>query len=375
MSTATKTRAAKSVPTKAPTAETLLCQVRADLGIVERKLINAHNAAEAGSTLDTLLEHIAYQLLPSAVKGLLGDNPTKDDAERAYVALFVPIALLECLLLSADGTILEGAIRDAFETLDRIDNQLDSSGELARSLPELDASSAFNRGRDIAINMLAEADTLFDEREAFRWMRDGKAQDNFFKGYLTDILTDRSLLDGFTSIVSATLRNDQMDLAQLKQVTLAETQAGDVGADKTEPGPDASANKPPAPPKPPKKVTEDGNKMEPLEEALAHYAHALAVVKLLGHDQQRSDLVPAAYNLMLHDYDAFMESFGCGVDALNDVSADLSVVLGLLAAAAHDLAGDNDEDSCMWGAHELAEMSKRKLDECIAAIEFGGAST
>lgn len=120
----------------------------------------------------------------------------------------------------------------------------------------------------------------------------------------------------------------------------------------------------------PNEVPEDSNDKEPLEEALAHFAHALAIVKLLNHESQDSILVPAAYNLMLHDYDAFMEAFGCGADALNNVSADLSVVLGLLAAAAHDLAGDDGEDSCMWGAHELADMCKSKLDEHIAHVEF-----
>lgn len=94
----------------------------------------------------------------------------------------------------------------------------------------------FIRGRDLAINMLDEAEALMGEREGLRWMRGGNAQDNLVKGYLADVIADPKLMNGFTSILSTTIRNDHMDLDCLREITLAETQAGAIGADGTQTG-------------------------------------------------------------------------------------------------------------------------------------------
>jgi hypothetical protein len=86
-----------------------------------------------------------------------------------------------------------------------------------------------------------------------------------------------------------------------------------------------------------------------------------------------------AHNLMRHDSEQLSEALGLGefgssVDALNEASADLSVVLELLAVAAADLT-DDGEDSAMWGAHGLAELAKKALDDHIQTVEFPGTAS
>lgn len=108
-------------------------------------------------------------------------------------------------------------------------------------------------------------------------------------------------------------------------------------------------------------------------DAYGHYQHALAVLELVCHEMQASGVVFAARNLMRHDKERLLAAFDEDADALNDASADLWVVLELLAAAAPTLSGE--EESCVWGAHALATLSKNALDEHIREVESSGAAS
>lgn len=93
---------------------------------------------------------------------------------------------------------------------------------------------SFARGRDLAVAMLDEAVAIGDERDGWRCFRRGRAQDNLVDGYLADVLEDPSLRPGFTAVLSAAVQN-QIDVSVLATLTLAEVQAGEVGADGTRP--------------------------------------------------------------------------------------------------------------------------------------------
>jgi len=97
------------------------------------------------------------------------------------------------------------------------------------------AALDFERGRDIAISMLEEAEGLGDEGEGLRRYRDGNAQRNVAKGYLVDVCKEPALIDGFTAVLSVVLQHGPVGSRELRRISLAETQAGEAGADGTEP--------------------------------------------------------------------------------------------------------------------------------------------
>ncbi len=140
--------------------------------------------------------------------------------------------------------------------------------------------------------------------------------------------------------------------------------------------PTQSEAQPPAPPRPPKDVEAGSDAGKPVDEACGHYQHALAVVEAavvqVAHDQERSALVYAARNLMRRDLGPLFDALTSAPDddALNNASAALSVVVGLLEAAAFA-----NDDSCLWGAHTLAGLSKTALDEHIREVERSGAAS
>ena len=98
--------------------------------------------------------------------------------------------------------------------------------------PQPDLAADFARGRDLAIEMMREAKAIGDEREGWRCFRGGQAQDNLAEGYLRDVIEDPTLRPGFTAILSAAIQNE-VDLSVLASIILAETQAGEIGADGT----------------------------------------------------------------------------------------------------------------------------------------------
>ena len=225
---------AKVAKASAPLKPTLSI-LRNTLKEVEEKVAAVYEMAEPGSTMETLLEHIEGRMR-AALQPIYREDLSAEVFDASYAALFLPLALLEGAIAVSRGSVLEHTLCEAHAQLDWAHTQMDSACEIARTLPSADPAADFIRGRDNAINMLAEAEALMDEREGLRWMRGGKAQDNLVKGYLTDLIEDPSLIPGFTSILSMTIRNDQIDLDCLRQITLAETQAGEIGADGTKAG-------------------------------------------------------------------------------------------------------------------------------------------
>lgn len=240
--------AARINPTKSPLEALHACLLQG-----REKTALAYDAAERGTAVDTLLQHVEEVLLPDALAPIYRKDLNRVGLHAVYEGLFVPLAALEGAIALSTDSVLEHTLREAHVLLDWAQTQMDSAGEIARGLPDTSDMRAadFERGKEIAIQMLDEAEALVDEREGKRWMRDGKAQDNLVRGYLTDIINEPALMDGFTAVLSATIRNDHMNLSEVREITLAETQAGEIGADGTEPHPDSAPTvvreKPPQP--------------------------------------------------------------------------------------------------------------------------------
>lgn len=96
----------------------------------------------------------------------------------------------------------------------------------------------FIRGRDIAVMMLREGYGFRDcnETAGKRCHRGGGPQERFTKGYLRDLLKEPALLDGFAAVLSAAIGTDSLhDFESYGALPMAEFQAGEVGADGTQP--------------------------------------------------------------------------------------------------------------------------------------------
>lgn len=227
----------------------------------------------------------------------------------------------------------------------------------------------FIRGRDLAIELMKDAcarrddAALQDARECRRWMREGNAQDNFVADYLNDVIKDRSLIAGFSAILSTALDNDGCSLDDLRPITLAETQDGEVGSDGTEPYPPYFHE-----PAPSLEIASP-DRGQLLDDAIGHYVRALAVVRKCCYDGQLCGLVFAARDLMDHEKERlYKASSDSDAIELQLSSASQWTLLELLKAAAHAV-DDIDDQALMWGAHTLAELCKDKLD---AYIGVGG---
>lgn len=121
-----------------------------------------------------------------------------------------------------------------------------AASKKAIALPQPDLAADFVRGRDHAIAMMREAVLLGPAREPWRNLRDGEAQDNVVAAYLGDLDRDVSLRLGFTAILSAAIQNET-SIDALAMITLAETQAGEIGADGTQGLTGDALEAPPAP--------------------------------------------------------------------------------------------------------------------------------
>lgn len=356
----------------AATQEQRLANLQAAFAQADEKLEMAYDAAERGSPADVLLDHIAHDLLCDAMHPVLRNEDEADlgvsigDAEKAREALFKVLAALEGVMALSLGSVIYATLADAFILLDWAQDELEDLS-LHRLLPDAggDTAMAFARGRDLAIELMEEAyarrddGALQDARECMRWMREGKAQDSFVAGYLNEVIKDRSLIAGFSAVLSAVLDNDGCSLDNLRSITLAETQAGTVGANGTQPYPPYFHGAE----QEPETVPADLEQM--LDDASGHYGHALAVVRAACNDQQKSDLVWAAERLMEHEDAPLNEALrGADKDALECMSAALATILGLLSAAAHTTEG-NDE-ALMWAAHNLTGQAKECVDKRLA---------
>ncbi len=131
---AAKPRVEQAHQAPAPRAREL-ADVRADLAEVSNLLATAYIAVPKGDSLDELLHHIAYDILPPAVAPLSVAQPSQADAKAAYDALFTPLACLNAATTLAASTPLHGTLAQAFVLLDNAHTELDDAGPIARALP------------------------------------------------------------------------------------------------------------------------------------------------------------------------------------------------------------------------------------------------
>lgn len=111
----------------------------------DRKIEHAYDKAEPGESLSTVLDHIAHELLIGDVFRMDEPNPTQQDAEATYEALFKPLAVLDSAIALARGTIFEPFLREAWQLLDKAQTACDPvsnkdlpTGETVRPEPPCD---------------------------------------------------------------------------------------------------------------------------------------------------------------------------------------------------------------------------------------------
>lgn len=218
-------RHGKSLQARLPTLQAALSEA-------DEQIESAHGATKPGSPLNVLLDHVAHDMLVAIITPMLKEQPTRADAERTRQTLPVALAALQGAMSMADGTPSAPTLQEGFELLDWVRRECDSL-LAAAALPQPDLTVDFARGRDHAIKMMREAKAIGDERGGWRCFRGGQAQDNLAEGYLRDVIEDPTLRHGFTAILSAAIQNE-VDLSVLASITLAETQAGEIGADGTQ---------------------------------------------------------------------------------------------------------------------------------------------
>ncbi|HUD34589.1 MAG TPA: hypothetical protein VMR43_16525 [Variovorax sp.] len=192
----------------------------------------AYDAAAPGSPIEHLLDHVSHDLLAVAIEPMRKDRPTRADAEETYKAMTATLAGLQGVMSMAAGSLIAPRLQEGFELLEWFQRECQALAQDGM-LPAPDLATDFARGRDLAIAMMREAVGIGHEREPWRNLRGGQAQDNLAEGYLRDVIEDASLRPGFTAILSAAIQNET-SLDALATITLAETQAGEIGGDGTE---------------------------------------------------------------------------------------------------------------------------------------------
>jgi hypothetical protein len=372
------------------TAEERLATLRATLREAEEKIETAYDAVERGTAVDTLLHLIGHDLLCDAMRpevmGADGaPSPNRADLDEAYMALFPVLASLEGAMALSMGTVINSTLVDAYSLLDWAQNECDGAA-LGKLLPEFDQNQAFNRGRDLAIEMLKEGQRQYakDAANAQRMYRVIKAgavapaQVDFVHGYLCKVESDSTLSCGFSRVLSSALSEQPTDDPEGYRVRMAEFLAGKPGDDGTEPinadnavGTAASAsglNSPPncldtASPD----VTNEPSPSQLAGSAQGHYLHALALLETMATSLE-ANLVYAA-RLLARKGDADMANAVVSGDPteLNQASADMSVLLEVLATAANGM--EMPASSALWGVHCIFELSKAALDDHIDAVE------
>lgn len=224
-----------------------LQSLRVALWTADEKLEAAYDAAERGTAIDGLLRLIAHDLLCSASRPMLRNEDeaaipvTKVDAAETYKALFPVLAALQGAIALATGTVLAATLTDALDLLNWAQEECDAVA-LGALLPVASPDDCFNRGRDLAIEMLEQGQQLHDTDMAsgMRMFRpldqtgSAPAQDAFVRPFLERVAHDRSLVAGFAAVLSAALSEDSVYKPAAYCVSRAEFLAGAPGQDGTE---------------------------------------------------------------------------------------------------------------------------------------------
>lgn len=84
----------------------------------DEKIELAYDAADPGDPIERLLNLINHVVLADAVRPMLGEMPTRAEAEWTYQAMFHPLAALQGATALAAGTLLYQPLVEAFHLLD-----------------------------------------------------------------------------------------------------------------------------------------------------------------------------------------------------------------------------------------------------------------
>lgn len=109
--------------------------LQAALSQAEEHIESAYDAAEDGSAVEVLLDHLGHVLLADAMRPMMGTSPNRGDAQHAYSDLFLVTATLSGAMAMVAGTAIHPILQEAFELLDWAQNESNSQA-LIDLLPE-----------------------------------------------------------------------------------------------------------------------------------------------------------------------------------------------------------------------------------------------
>lgn len=234
-------------PAIGKTADERLATVRAVLQAADAKLEMAYDSAERGSAIEQLLDLINHDLMCRAAHpAIMGADgwPAVDSAHiaRTHFELFAVLAALEGAMALSVGTGTYSTLADAFNLLSFVQDECGSEA-LGELVPDFSSEEAFNRGRDLAIEMLKTGLRLHagDTANAQRIHRpvdqggNVPAQHQFIRDYLEKVVDEDRMILGFSAVLSAALSEDAIFNPDAYRVPMAEYQAGKPGDDGTEP--------------------------------------------------------------------------------------------------------------------------------------------
>ncbi|MET3915129.1 hypothetical protein ABID97_001911 [Variovorax sp. OAS795] len=119
-----------------------IADIRRWMAEADQKLEMAHDAAETGEYIETLLGHICHSVLVPPLHTIQREDLTQGDVRHLYDSLFVPLACIEGAIKLAHGSILQHMLEGAFELLDAAHSALDPVNDAVKALPIEAASSA-----------------------------------------------------------------------------------------------------------------------------------------------------------------------------------------------------------------------------------------
>jgi hypothetical protein len=193
-----------------------------------------------------------------------------------------------------------------------------------RALPEGGEAHDFQRGRDLAIEVLTKCHEQAAEAECYRKNRDaGTRQKNVVSDYLTELGCDTSLFAGFSAVLSGAIGPVVTDPNWFKALTLADTEAGEPGEDRTQaPDGDAVAATSSTP-------MNDSFDHATFDDVYCTISEVIAIIQARAHDVDWSDLVFGALYTTERAYNILATGIGArDVQACEDASAPLPSAIG-----------------------------------------------
>lgn len=342
-----------------PKAEKSALQARLDkifnnLKLGQEKLQLAHHSAgltDPGDAPEILLRAVIEDMLPPTIAPIYREPLSRADVDAAYTGMFTSLAAIDGVIALSLGHVIESTLRDAWVLLDEANSLMDLTG--ISGLPEaVDTTEAdFLRGRDIAIKMIDEGSALTGERECYRRHRDpGTAQDNFVNGYLSDIVAHPELRTGFASVLSQMIGGGEIfDGDYFKQLTFAETRAGDQGEGDTTNTP---AEVPPSP-----------YSAEFAFDAHCRVAEAEAILDSRMHELNSGAAYGALTLASIAKAKVAAVENHATREACNDASNALHEAIQVLGIVTND-----HSDLAAEGAFALLELAKRLIDDNTGAM-------